>query len=186
MYKVYKYTFPDGKIYIGVTKNTIQYRKDCGYQHNKPLTNAIRKVGFRNICVDVLFETEDQMLAFEKEKILIEEQNARNPKFGYNISAGGKNTFEGLHHTEEHKQKMSNLYKGKNWSNDAIKNMRESHKKERKPVCSVSDDGAIIHTYKSLGEAAEDVGGFKSNISRACMNQNKKYKNVYWKRVEVV
>lgn len=54
IYKIYKYTFPNGKIYIGMTKNSIQYRKDCGYQHNIQLRDAIRNFGWKNISVEIL------------------------------------------------------------------------------------------------------------------------------------
>ena len=33
-YKVYKYTFPNGMIYIGCTKNSIKERWYSGYKHN--------------------------------------------------------------------------------------------------------------------------------------------------------
>ena len=181
MYKIYRYSFPDGKIYIGVTKNTVQYRKDCGYQHNKPLTEAIRSIGFKNVAIDILYETEDKTLAFEEEKRLIAQYNACDPKYGYNVSYGGKNTFEGLKHSEQHKQKMSRLYKGKTWSEEEIQHMRYGHRKERHPVCSLDDDMKIVKRYLSLGDAALDVGGYKSNITKACRSYGKKYKGFYWK-----
>lgn len=31
--KVYKYTFPDGKVYIGMTTKSLEERRDSGYQH---------------------------------------------------------------------------------------------------------------------------------------------------------
>ncbi len=49
-----------------------------------------------------------------------------------------------------------------------------------------SGNGDIIRIYESMGDAAADVGGYKTNISRACANPNAKYKGVFWKRMEVV
>lgn len=181
MYKVYRYTFPDGKIYIGVTKNTIQYRKDCGYQHNQPLTNAIRSVGFKNVIVDILTETDDKNEAYEKEIYFIDKYKATDPTIGYNISYGGKDTFQGLKHTDAHKKKMSLLYTGKTFSKETIEKMLEAHKKEWKPVDSITENGTVINHYKNLADAAKDVGGYKSNISRACKNPGKPYKGLYWR-----
>ena len=51
---VYKLTSPDGLIYIGMTKNSISKRIECGYQHNDRLREAGRKFGWRNFKHEVL------------------------------------------------------------------------------------------------------------------------------------
>lgn len=178
-YKVYKYTFPDGKIYVGVTKNTIQYRNNCGYQHNKLLQQAIRSVGFANVTKEILCESADKLEAFNKEKEYIFLLHSDDPSIGFNISKGGKNTFEGLKHTKAHREKMSALYKGRTFSSETLKRMRMSHAKERKEVLCIDDDGNVVERYESLGDAATAIGGFKSNISRSC-GTGKKYKNFLW------
>ena len=179
-YKVYKYTFPNGKIYIGVTKNTIQYRNNCGYQHNKPLRQAIRSIGFANVTKEILYESADKLEAFNKEKEYISLLRSDDPSIGFNISKGGISTFEGLKHTKAHREKMSALYMGRTFSDETLKRMKMSHAKERKAVLRISGDGNVIERYESLGDAASAVGGFKSNISRAC-RIGKKYKNFLWK-----
>lgn len=181
-YRVYRYTFPDGRMYIGVTKNKIETRRDQGYQHNKPLREAIRSTGWAGINVDILEEGLDQNEAFIKEQYYIRKFNTSNPVYGYNVSLGGKATFEGLHHTEEHKRYISAVLKGREFSDVHIEHLRESHSGERKPVIRYMDDGSSIK-YKSLGDAALAVDGHKTNISRACRS-GRIYKHSQWAFLE--
>ena len=53
-YKVYQYCFPDGMLYIGMTKNSIEVRRDQGYQHNPRLRQALRDAGWQKECVHIL------------------------------------------------------------------------------------------------------------------------------------
>ena len=178
IYKVYKYTFPDGKIYIGTTGQRIQDRRDCGYQHNKPLTQAMRGVGWKNIKVDILFSSESKEDAFNAEMRFIAQYNSTEPRSGYNISKGGNATFAGLHHTEEHKQNMRAILSGRKFSEKHIANLCHAHAKERKPVICTDQFGEKL-TYESLGSAAQSLNCHKSNISRACAS-GKKYKGFFW------
>ena len=168
MYKVYKYTFPNGKIYIGTTGKTVEERRDCGYQHNRELQSAMRQYGWKRIRVDILCEFDSKVAAFEAEKKAIADFKSTDPQIGYNKSYGGINTFEGLHHSDEHKEKMSRLYKGKKWSDESLKRMRASHKSERKPVVATNAMSGETMRFESLGTAAAFVFGHKSNISRSC------------------
>lgn len=177
-YKVYKYTFPDGKVYVGVTKNSISTRRDQGYQHNKRLQDAIHEVGFKSVTVTILADGLTQNKAFELEEYYIGILQSNDAEKGFNVSFGGKSTFKGLHHSEEHKAYLSDLYKGKVFTPDHIAHLCESHKAERKPVIRMMLDGRTTY-YKSLSDAALNASGFKSNISRACQN-GKPYKESYW------
>jgi predicted GIY-YIG superfamily endonuclease len=179
-YRVYQYTFPDGMIYIGVTKNTVEQRRNQGYQHNKRLQNAMREVGWSNIQVDILADDLTQNEAFEKEKYFIELLDTTNPAIGYNLSKGGKSTYAGLKHTDEYRQKMSKLYKGKVFSDETLKRMKEAHRKERKAVACFTVDGEQVGSYESLHEAAKACNGYPTNISRACKQAGKIYKGYMW------
>lgn len=173
-------------IYIGVTSLRIEDRRDCGYQHNKRLTEAMRKYGWRNIEKTILADDLSCSAAFELEKTVIKELNATNPQLGYNISFGGKSTFAGLSHSDKFKKKMSAMYKGKVYSEETLNRMRNAHAKERHPVKCFDDNGIEIARFISLGHAANYVGGYRSNIARACTNPNKKYKGFYWALCEEV
>ena len=183
-YRIYKYTFPDGKIYIGVTKYTVRQRQYYGYQHNKALSEAIRNVGLSAIKVDILSEVDDRNAAYEEEKRMIALHKATDPSIGYNISKGGINTFEGLKHTEENRKKMSILYKGRRFFFFFLAKMRIAHAKERMPVVATDADGNVVAEYESLHHAADAVGGYPTNIARACKTPGKIYKGFLWEFAE--
>ena len=183
-YKVYKYTFPDGKIYIGMTHLTIQERRDCGYQHNIPLKNALKKYGWHNVKVDILEIADNRTMAFELEEKYIALSDSTNPKIGYNISKGGKATFTGLKHTESHKRHMSELYKGRTFSAETLAKIKKAHAKECKAVMCLDMNDNVVKVYESCIAAAKDFNSCPSNISRACRKINKTHKGYRWEWVK--
>lgn len=91
-YTVYKHTFPDGKVYIGITRRTIEQRwrsQGYGYHTNIEMWQAINKYGWNNIQHEVLFENKTAEEANQLEKSLIKQYNSSNPNFGYNKTTGG-------------------------------------------------------------------------------------------------
>lgn len=179
-FKVYCYLFPDGKRYIGVTKNDISTRRDQGYQHNKELQKAIRSVGWRNITAMIIASATTQEGAFKKERYFISKYRSNEPEYGYNISSGGKATFQGLKHTDEYRKKMSERFKGKTYSPETMEKMKQSHEKERKPVIQYDLSGIFVREHESLGAAALFVGGYKSNITRS-IKSKRPYKASIWR-----
>ena len=178
-YKVYKYTFPNGMIYIGCTSLSLEQRRDDGYSHNKELKNAMSLFGWRTIEKTIIADGLSQKEAFALEKKTIADENATDPNIGYNISLGGKSTFAGLRHTKEHRKHMSELYKGRVFSEQTLERMKQSHEKERVPVIGVDENGKETR-YESLLEAAKAIGSYSTNICRACKG-NKKHKNILWR-----
>ena len=178
-YKVYKYIFPDGRAYVGVTKHSIQHRKDCGYQHNKPLSDAIKSTGWANIKKVIIADGLTRDDAFAMEKKIIKDDNLTNPSKGYNVSYGGSATFENLKHSEEFKKEISKRLKGRTYSDETLERMRKAHEKERVPVVCISGT-SVVAKYESLHSAADAVRGYCSNISRAC-NSGRPYKGFLWK-----
>lgn len=93
-YKIYCHVFPNGKRYVGQTKqevnkrfgsNGINYAKDCPY-----LWNAIQKYGWENVEHIVLLEglTAEEANFWEQE--YIKEYRSNERQFGYNLTSGGK------------------------------------------------------------------------------------------------
>lgn len=185
-YKVYQYIFPDGMIYIGMTSKSLQWRRDCGYGHNPRLREHVKKYGWKSVKTIILADDLTKGEACAKEIEYISKLDANNPEKGFNVSKGGIATYEGLKHTEEYKQKMSDMNKGKTFSPATMERLKVAHKGERKPVIQYGLAGDEIARFESLGEAAKAVNGYKSNISRACAN-NRPYKDCLWAfRKEVV
>ena len=138
LYFVYKHTFPNGKIYIGITdqKPERRWRNGIGYRRQPYVYNAIKKYKWANIKHEILFSGLSQEEAENKEKELIAKYKSNQKAFGYNIANGGNSTgtvseetkkkisnslkgrpkekppWKGKHHSAETKAKLSNLRKG--------------------------------------------------------------------------
>lgn len=115
-YKVYKHVFPNGKVYIGITSQSLndRWRSGKGYGNNPHITRAINKYGWDNIKHQVLKGdfTLDEANALERK--FIAKYQSNNPIFGYNITSGGDGCPGVSHpHTEESKRKISQANSGK-------------------------------------------------------------------------
>lgn len=92
MYKVYKYTSPSNKVYIGITSKTQSIRagkNGIGYQHCTAFWRAIVKYGWDNFKYEELATQLDEETAKELEKYYIKLYNSTDSNYGYNISHGG-------------------------------------------------------------------------------------------------
>lgn len=89
---VYKITFPNGKIYIGISNN--MYRRmlehNTDFRNNLPIENAIKKYGkITQFEILEIIDPKDRDLMRQCEKYWISYFNSNNKDFGYNISEGG-------------------------------------------------------------------------------------------------
>ena len=112
---IYRYLFPNGKSYIGLTtqpknKRNAQH-KSCSRNtgNTRFVYNAIRKYGFKNLIYEILDTAENNDELREKEKAYIFFYNSYYINgCGYNRTIGGDG---GYVFTEEDKQKMSEAHK---------------------------------------------------------------------------
>lgn len=115
-YIVYLLTFPNGKKYVGLTKQgtDVRWKDHCCRAKNKnfegytyPLYRAIRRDGAENVKVETLHrcKTFDRMC--ELEIFEVKNQNSHiNNSCGYNLSEGGRGCT-GYEWTEDQKRKAS-------------------------------------------------------------------------------
>lgn len=92
MYTVYKYTFPNGKVYIGRTKTELKRRAgENGYNYtlNTLVGKAIFEFGWNNVVKEVLYTVDTVEDADRLERELIEQYNSTDINFGYNMTRGG-------------------------------------------------------------------------------------------------
>ena len=92
MWKIYKHTFPNGKIYIGQTKQSLarRFHQGNGYIGCPLVKKAIDKYGWNNVITEIIQDNIPTLdKANELEKYYIELYNSRNPEIGYNIGIGG-------------------------------------------------------------------------------------------------
>lgn len=90
-YQVYVHTFPNNKKYVGLsTLENINQRwaNGRGYRTQKLMYRAVLKWGWKNIKHTVYqCDTEKEMKYLER--YLIAYYHSNEPKYGYNVSAGG-------------------------------------------------------------------------------------------------
>lgn len=158
MYTVYQHIFPNGKRYVGVTRNSVKKRwgyRGCNYR-TQVVGRAIEKYGWDNIEHEIFCVCETKEHAERVERFLVSHFDTMNPERGYNVLPGGDvsvndatpemryklgNGSRGRPHTEEEKRKISEGCKrafdrpesngciGKRASEETKAKMRESRRK---------------------------------------------------------
>lgn len=197
-YKVYIHKFPNGKAYIGITRQEpkIRWGGGNGYVRNEYMYRAIKKYGWENIEHIVLFDGLSKNDACEIEKELIKKHKTNNKKFGYNIESGGQCSSL----AESTKQKLREAHTGKRASEETKDKMSASRKRflsenpeyyqknlenimcavekaaelKRKSVIQYDLDGNFLAVWNSTREAERVLGIYHSHIAKCC-NKVPKY-----------
>lgn len=109
-YLVYKHTSPSGKVYIGITKQTVngRWKNGFGYASSPHFWSAIKKYGWDNFKHEIIKDCLSEDEACEMERSLIAECNATDRRYGYNQKTGGET---GSSLNEEVRLKMSLSHK---------------------------------------------------------------------------
>lgn len=138
LYFVYKHTFPNGKIYIGITdqKPERRWQNGSGYRRQPYVYNAIKKYKWVNVKHEILFSGLSKEEAENKEKELIAKYKSNQKAFGYNIANGGNSTGTV---SEKTKEKISNSLKGRPKEKPPFKG--KHHSAETKAKLSISKKG---------------------------------------------
>ena len=140
-YKVYEHICPNGKIYIGITQQSIEkrWKKGKGYKTQILFYRAIEKYGWDNIEHIVLFENLTKEEAEQKEIELIAKYKSNNSEYGYNLDNGGNSVGK---MSEQTKIKIGRANKGKPANNFCFKKGHKSFITEevRKKI-SISSKG---------------------------------------------
>ena len=162
-YKVYVHIFPNGKRYVGITRQKPEYRWDNGngYKNCPKMARAIKKYGWHNVEHKVLYTSLSKEDAEQKEIELIKEWKTNCSDFGYNIESGGNANKE---ISEETKKKLSKANKGQ------IPWIKGKHH----TVLSKE-----LNREKHLGKPAWNKGKCFNELSKSKMSASKKvlYKN---------
>lgn len=127
-YKVYMHIFPNGKKYIGITKQSLKDRFDGGYGYrNSPMKDAIKKYGWENVCHELIIENLSKEEACKKEIELIEFYKTTDIRYGYNVSKGGEGP-NGCIPSKETRDKMSKARLGIKLSKETKEKIGNSHR----------------------------------------------------------
>lgn len=84
------HTFPNGKVYIGITMRDPKDRwlGGLGYKDNNRMFNDIVKYGWENVSHNIIQDGLSELEARSLECELIAKYQSAKPEFGYNISTG--------------------------------------------------------------------------------------------------
>ena len=197
-YCVYKHTCPNGKVYIGITNQTVssRWRNGKGYHHNAHFTNAINKYGWQNIKHEILFDCLTEAEAISIEISLIAEYKSNQREYGYNQSSGGEE-HKGCKCSEKTKRAISEANKGKAAYNKGVPMSEEQKAKvsnsrkgkmmgkenhNSKTVYQYSMDGVLIREWDSANQAGRELGIDYKNISACCLGKQHSAYGYKWTR----
>ena len=210
-YTVYRHTCPNGKVYIGITRQSVKdrWRSGLGYKNNPHFFNAIKKYGWENIQHEVLAENLTKQEACDLERLLIFMSNSTDREFGYNSQSGGEtgavhskevrkhlseigktktgeqNNFYGHRHSEEAKRKMSIAkHNNPNTSRNAKIGGEACAVKRRKAVLQYDLNGNLLAEYPSTTEANLHITNGKNkfgHIADVCNGKRQTYLGYVWR-----
>lgn len=189
MYCVYKHTFPNDKVYIGITSmNPLKrWASGKGYRNQPRVYNAILKYGWPNIKHEILLDGLSKGEAEQKEIELIAYYKSNQRDFGYNIDNGGNTpgmmseesklkisaSLKGRHCSKEHREHISLANKGRKLS---AKHREKLAQKKYRKVYQYTLDGKLVRIWDSVKEAKETL--HISGISQ-CANGRHKFAGGY-------
>lgn len=166
MYKIYKHTTPNGKVYIGQTMQAPdrRWRNGAGYVRNPHFYRAIIRYGWDAIAHEILCECETLEEANLIEYRLINEYKSNDPRYGYNITGGadGKRIV-----SEETKRLLSEKRKGC-FAGSTNPNYGRKHTEEERRKISEKTKGLFI------GEKSPLFGKPKTEEQRRKMSEGRR------------
>lgn len=179
-YCVYKHTAPNGKVYIGQTKQNPAYRFQGGkgYRECPYFYCAIKKYGWENIEHEILVTGLSASEASELERATIKEYMANDPRYGYNLTDGGfaeskQTEIAREHHSraskemwqdEDYRRRASERMTGENNPMYGVKMSEESRKKmseaaKKRPHPPLSEE-----SKKKLSAIRKQQGNFRTGV----------------------
>lgn len=172
-YTVYKHTAPNGKVYIGQTKKSLE----CRWKNGKGYTchqhgffwKAIQKYGWDNFTHEVLADDLTQQNADYYEKYFIALYRSTDKRYGYNCTSGGSS---GYRYTDTAKGNISEGLKEhyrKNGKPKSTSYAREVlRRKQSRKIAQYDLNGNLLHIYDSAMSAEETTGISHKRIN-ACV-----------------
>ena len=170
-YSVYMHTFPNGKVYIGITaRNPIKRWGHNGqaYRYQPLVYSAILKYGWDNIKHEILFTNLSQQEADRKEIELIAQYDSANRSNGYNIENGGSTIGK---HGKETRKKISQALKNYTRSESHCRNISLAKKgkpmsEEQKQRISESGKGRVLSAEARENISKAKMGSLNPNYGK--------------------
>lgn len=128
---LYTLTFPNGKVYVGITTRTVKARFASHVQQSRAgksrcvVHHAIAKYGKDSIKVETLATAGSYKELVALEVKAIADMRSRFPS-GYNLTDGGDGLL-GFAMTPEHKAKLRSVWVGRKHTKESLARMSASH-----------------------------------------------------------
>lgn len=200
MYTVYLLRVPDGRVYVGATKDLKKrWNNGNGYRFSKKLWEQIVLHGWESIEKEIVAENLTETDACKLEQETIKKYRSFDPEYGFNRELGGTlkskivpdnvkahmgetrrgqlNHNYGKHFTEEHKAKLAASNRGKKRSDLTRERCQKAHEKK---VAQYTLSGQLVATYQSGKKAAEATGACAGHIAKVCKGQRKSAGGFFW------
>ena len=189
LYCVYKHTTPNGKVYIGQTKRTIQdrwkYGKGYTSHHHGWFWKAVEKYGWNNIKHEILYDNLSKESADYYEKYFIDLYQSTDKRYGYNCQTGGSRDYK---YSEESKKNISESLKRLYAISppDTTKARKILQKKQGRKIVQYDLNGNRIAEYDSAYDAYLKTGISNKKINGClCAPQRHRQTGGYiWKYAE--
>ena len=218
MYTVYQHINKiNGKVYIGMTSRSLKERfgnNGNNYTTSPSFFNAIQEYGWDNFDHIILYEGLTESEACKMEQKMISKFDSMNPEFGYNQASGGNNNFkmakeareklskskignkngEGHPCSEEKKRKISEVQKGKKFTQEHREKLSIAAQNRHVP-CSEEKGKTLSNSYpnkkqiycveldtvyESTQECGRQLEMSASNIVAVCRGRHKSYKGLHF------
>lgn len=166
---IYKYTFPNGKVYIGQTihprsRKTQHLCESTGARHIS-FWRAYKKYGtYKYEEIEHVEEPSKEALCDrlnELEQFYITEYQSTNPDYGYNLTSGGKVFVV----------------------NDEGRKHMSAARKDKMAVLQYDLEGNFVKEYESTAAAGKALGVAASNVCNCCRGYSKGKRT---KKVQIV
>jgi group I intron endonuclease len=147
-YCVYMHIAPNGKKYVGITKDIRQrWCYGNGYKNHKYFWKAIVKYGWDNFQHIILLDNLSAEQAKEYEKLFIALFNSNNPEFGYNLTKGGDG-ISGYKHTKESKDKIGKASHERKRSQETRKRMSQAQR-GKTHICTLTKEQRKVQSDRA-------------------------------------
>lgn len=177
MWKVYKRTFPNGKVYIGITSKTLEERLQAGYSNNHKLALAIVECGKENLISEVLEEYQDYDTAHERELYYIQQyKDICYNKVG-NAKSRGKSCT--VPPAQSNPQEHTCTEKSAHYKSHILPLTTKPIGRHSCPISVYDLTGKYITTYESAKIASKETGVNNGEIINCCKGSRSNGRNRY-------
>ena len=170
---VYKITFPNNKVYIGISNNI--YRRmlehNSDFRNNLPIEKAIQKYG--KITEFVILEEinpNDREFMREREKFWISAFNSNKKEFGYNISEGGDGADIGSNNSQAKltEEQYQQVYKDLIDNKLSLQEIADKYEMHLSSISRLNNGHSYFHSTIEypIRKAKPSVAGINSGNSK--------------------